>query len=262
MHRFLRRSLVVGALTAVALLPVDATRAQDGFGAGDYRLIPLRVHLLRSKTAPELNTRLQVSDAHRILGKINGIWKQAGLQFYAESILSEEAGNQGLYASLGENRTEGHLRLIRPRASLSRDTFHLYFIRRMRPNGICFNSSYQLLFVKDTAELNPVPGGIDEDLPRVSAHEIGHALELEHRQDTFNLMASGTTGTLLNDAEAATSRAAAQKLPWCLKPEAALALGEKLDAEKRAKDADAVYTALASLPDGEVSRKARERLAD
>ncbi len=263
MHHILKRGLAgLAVLTAALLLPLDALQAQDGFREGEYRLLPLRIHLLRSKTVPELNTRLQDSDARRILGKINGIWKQAGLQFYAESILSEEAGNQELYASLGENRTEGHLRLIRPRASLSKDTFHLYYIRQMRPNGICFNSSYQLLFVKDTAELNQVPGGIDEDLPRVSAHEIGHALELEHRQAVFNLMASGTTGTSLNEAEVATSRAAAQKLPWCLTPEAALTLGEKLDAEKRAKDAHAVYTALTALPDGEITRKAKARLGD
>lgn len=248
----------VAALLGAAGFSV-AGNAQEALGAEDYRLLPLRVHLLRSRTIPELNCRLQESDVQRILGKINGIWKQAGIQFYAESILEEEPSSQELYQNLGANRTEGHLRLIRPRASLSDTNFHLYYIGQMRPNGICLNRSYQLLFVKDTAALNKVEGGIDEPLPRVSAHEIGHALALDHRQDTFNLMASGTTGTSLNGEEIATSRAAAQKLTWCLKPADALALAEKLPAEK-ATAAKALYTTLSGLPAGDVARTARERL--
>jgi predicted Zn-dependent protease len=54
--------------------------------------------------------------------------------------------------------------------------------------------------------LREVPGGLDEPLPRVTSHEIGHALGLEHRQDTTNLMQSGTTGFSLNEAEIATAR--------------------------------------------------------
>lgn len=254
------RILTAGVVAAGALVGSHGIgNAQEALGADDYRLLPLRVHLLRSKTVPELNCRLQETDIQRILGKINGIWKQAAVQFYAESILEEEPGGQELYQGLGANRNEGHLRLIRPRASLSDTTFHLYYLSQMRPNGICLNRSYQMLFVKDTAALNKVEGGIDEPLPRVSAHEIGHALDLEHRQDTFNLMASGTTGTGLNEAEIATSRAAAQKLAWCLKPADALAMAEKLAPEK-AVPAKALYTALAALPAGEVSRTARERL--
>jgi hypothetical protein len=195
-----------------------------------------------------------------VLGKINGIWKQAGIQFWAESILSEEAAAQELYASLGENRTEGHLRLVRPKGSLSTEAFHLYYLRRMRPNGICLNASPQLLFVKDTAELDPVPGGIDEPLPRVSAHEIGHALGLPHRQAVFNLMASGTTGTSLNEEEVALSRRHAERLTWCLKPGAALELADKKAATEKA-EARAIYDALSALPGGEVAKTARERLS-
>jgi hypothetical protein len=253
-------SLCAALLVAGLWLPAPGQGQGVVLGADDYRLLPLRVHLLRSRTVPELNSKLQEADARRILGKINGIWKQAGLQFYAESILSEEAASQELYQGLGDNRTEAHLRLVRPRTSLSDQTFHLYYVAQMQPNGICLQSSYQLLFIKDTARLNKVPGGIDEDLPRVSAHEIGHALNLPHRQDVTNLMASGTTGVSLNDAEIATAREAAAGFSWSLKPGEALTLADGLAGEKRAPDAAAIYTALAGLPGGEVARTAQKRL--
>jgi predicted Zn-dependent protease len=48
-------------------------------------------------------------------------------------------------------------------------------------------------------------------LPRVTSHEIGHALGLKHRQDKTNLMQSGTTGFSLNDAEIAAARAIAEE---------------------------------------------------
>src|SRR4029079_3336838 len=106
----------------------------------------------------------------------------------------------------------------------------------------------QLLFVKETARLNRVAGGIDEDLPRVSAHEMGHALGLDHRQDTFKLMASGTPGTILNAAEIATARATADGFAFCLRPDAALTRADRLAAERHDPQAAALYSVLAALP--------------
>jgi hypothetical protein len=62
---------------------------------------------------------------------------------------------------------------------------------------------------QSTAKLAEVPGGIDEPIPRVTAHEIGHAFLLQHRQDVINLMASKKSGYALNEAEIAQARAAA-----------------------------------------------------
>jgi hypothetical protein len=67
-------------------------------------------------------------------------------------------------------------------------------------------------FVQETATLHEVEGGIDEPVPRVTAHELGHALGLQHRQNRTNLLASGTTGTLLNAKEVATARDGAGKI--------------------------------------------------
>ncbi|MCC2671978.1 MAG: Matrixin [Armatimonadetes bacterium] len=248
--------LSVGLLSAGFAPP---SRGQTALTADEFRLLPLRVHLLRAKQVPELNTKLQESDARRVLGKVNGIWRQAGIQFYEESVRTEDAAGQDLYAGLGENRSEAHLRLVRPGATRSSQMFHLYYIGEMRPNGICLQGSPELLFIKETARLNPVPGGIDEPLPRVSAHEIGHALSLEHRQDRTNLMASGTTGTSLNDAEIAAARKTAEGFPWHLSPTGALKQADHLRDEKDA-GAKALYATLAALPGGEVARMAREAL--
>lgn len=254
-----RRLLVLAAGAVCASRAAAADSSGLTFAPEEFRLIPLRLHLLRSATTPALNCKLQESDARRILGKVNGIWKQAGIQFYAESIQVESAASQGLYESLGANRTESHLRLVRPKDTLSPAAVHVYYIAEMRPNGIALQSSHELLFVKDTARLNAVAGGIDEPLPRVSAHEIGHALGLLHREDQVNLMASGTTGTSLNGQEVRIARTTAAHWSWCLTAGDALQRAETLKAE-HPDLARAILTVVAALPDGPLATSARERL--
>src|SRR6266571_7054947 len=83
----------------IALAGIGLILVQPAFGQGstnrfsfeDYLLAPVRVHLLSAKDSPAIQTTLTETDITRILGKLNGVWAQAGLHFYLESLVREEA---------------------------------------------------------------------------------------------------------------------------------------------------------------------------
>ncbi len=243
--RFLRH---LPALTGGGLILVQSARGQastNQFSFNDYLLAPLRVHLLSAKDSPAIQTTLTEKDITRILGKMNGVWAQAGLHFYLESLVREEANVQEVSPQSGETSSRRRLLALRPAQSKATNLLHIYYLKQMSVNGIYFPEA---IFVKDTASLRSVEGGIDEPLPRVSSHELGHAFSLPHRQDTTNLMASGTTGTWLDHEEISQAREAARRFDWI---ESASVMMEKANALFRAnkmQEAAALYSRLATIP--------------
>ena len=143
-----------------------------------------------------------------------------------------------------ENRLQD-FKETRPPKGTDRGMIHVFYVHRLPTNGVFMGRD--AIFVKDTAALREVKGGVDEPLPRVSSHEIGHAMGLAHRQSTINLMASGTTGWSINDAEIETVRGWASGQDWILTPPAAFEKGH--------------FAILAEIPgDSPLKDKAREKL--
>jgi hypothetical protein len=176
-----------------------------------FLVVPLRVHVLTSEVLREVNCHLTDEDIARVVGKVNGVWNKAGIHFGLESIAREPAARVELFRLLleeSEGRPPlGAYRLLAPRDSSRFEGMQVYYIHEFAVNGVYLGDG--VAFVKETAELRPVEGGIDEALPRVTAHEIAHALGLAHRQDETNLLASGTTGTILNTEEVKRARESA-----------------------------------------------------
>lgn len=213
--------LLLAAILLQQPVPFDPAvhEATKTFAYDDFLILPVRVHLLRSKTQDVLNTRLAEPDVRRVFAKVNRIWFMAGIAVDVESVVDEEAVADGFDPAKGPEAWKA----ARPEASKAPDLLHVYYVHELATNGIYMGPD--AILVKDTAALRTAKGGVDEPLPRVTSHEIGHALSLPHRQDTINLLASGTTGWSLNDAEIDRARDWASKRPWILRPAAALKSG-------------------------------------
>ncbi len=240
-------------LSVLVMLNVARVPAADApvFGFQEFLLVPVRVHLLSSKDTPALHTTLTGDDVERIFQKANRVWAPAGIQFFVESLHCEpaepakvkEEPDPTKRAPAGLDAMLEHM----PPASRSAEVFNVYYIKAFDVNGVYF-SKPEAIFVKDTASLRKVEGGIDEPLPRVTSHELGHAFSLVHRQDTFNLMASGTTGTSLNEAEIRQARESAATRAWILPATVWLEKAVALEKDGKVAEALAVQRRLAALP--------------
>jgi len=215
------------------------------FQFDDYLVAPVRVHLLSAKDLPSIQTTLVEADIQRILGKLNVVWAQAGLHFYLESLVAEEASQQEIHAEHAAMGERTALLGLRPQHSLASNIFHVYYLKQLPMNGIYLEEA---IFVKDTASLREVPGGLDEPIPRVTSHELGHAFGLGHRQNTTNLMASGTTGTWLSEEEIRVAREAAGKLEWIHHAPDVMKNANALFRAGKTKEAVMLYSRLATIP--------------
>ena len=227
--------------------------ALEAFLYDEYRLLPVRFHLLESEFQEPLHCQLSVEDVDRILGKVNLIWRQASIYFYLESVVREEAANQYVIGGFKRGAPLQLYPLIRPRQSMARSMFHLYCIHEFQPNGATIGG-HDVIFFKDSASLMPVEGGMDEPLPRVLAHQLGYALSLGNVDDQLKaghvkyLMANGTTGTLLSEREVFTARQAVEGIEWHMTPTTMSEAADSLMEEGSAQEAARLYETLMSVP--------------
>ena len=237
-------------LLALAGLPLSASDAPT-FGFQDFLLVPVRIHLLSSEETPSLHTTLTSADVERIFQKANRVWAPAGIQFFVESLVCEPAAETKKEpAPEPLKRARGGLGVMLehiPPATRAAEAFNIYYIKSFDVNGVFFGNP-EAIFVQDTANLRKVEGGIDEPIPRVTSHELGHAFSLPHRQDTFNLMASGTSGTSLNESEIRQARESAAKRTWIQSAKTWLEKAAALETAGKPTEAIAVYKKLAALP--------------
>ncbi len=243
-------------LLALASLRAPAQEPTNGFAFADFLLAPLRIHLLTATNEPAIHTTLTSDDVTRILGKVNRVWAQAGITFYLESLRIEPAANTDGFRENVKTNNDALLRL-RPESSKGTNVFHVYYLKQFGPNGICIRG---INFVKDTASLRAVEGGLEEPLPRVTSHEIGHALTLPHRQDVTNLMASGMTGAWLNESEIKQARESARTKAWIQPAPDVLKKANALQRTLPASGAQQLWRHITHIPlDCDSTRLARQR---
>jgi hypothetical protein len=210
LHGLCRTFALVAIIGSVARADEPSPDVIEPPDYDEFLVIPLRVHILTATDLPEIDCRLTAADIDRIVGKVNRIWHIAGIHFGLESVVREPAARQERFRQTRDQSGSaplGLFRILRPDASRSFDGLHVYYLHRFPVNGVYLGEDFAL--VQETARLRAVEGGIDEPVPRVTAHELGHALGLPHRQDRTNLLASGTTGTRLNADEVARAHARA-----------------------------------------------------
>jgi hypothetical protein len=229
-------------------------------GFDTFLVIPLRVHVLASTDLADVNCGLTDADIHRVIGKVNGIWHQAGVHWRLESLIREPAAKQAEFKAALEADDGDKLmpyRLLAPEGSRATEGIDVYYIHKFSVNGVYLGR--RMAFVQETARLRPVPGGSDEPLPRVTAHELGHTLGLPHRQDRTNLLASGNNGTTLNEDEAARARRRAAMTPGSLTVTELKQNVDEAMVKKETAEARKLLGWLAEIP-GEGGEEARKKL--
>lgn len=196
----MRAALIILALFA----PSGLTTALDG--PIPSIVIPVRIHLLQSARHPNLRSRIDEPTIRSLWTEVDSIWSAARIRFEIRSIDTLIALDVPPKRWLQRDRN--WVKSAVPMDKLHGDSLDLCFVHEMGPNGFYYGEP---VVVSETPSSYKVRGGARDRVARVVAHELGHALTLQHRDPKTALMASGSTGTDLNEREIQSARKAAEQ---------------------------------------------------
>lgn len=187
--------LFVTICCLIWLLPL---RSQEAFS---FIVLPVRVHLIQSAAHPRLQTTLNETEVRALFEEVNAIWSQAGIRFELEAVGVLSALNVAPKKWFEKDRN--WVKSAISTNFFSPTAIDVCFVGEMGPNGFFYGEP---VVVCEKPEFTKVKGGADNPVARVAAHELGHVLSLQHRQDHTNLMASGRNGVSLNQQEIKDAR--------------------------------------------------------
>ena len=196
------RVLAITALSLVAcgLSGSDASFVQGSVSAerrpsaDSVIRLPLRVHLLETPGVQVVTTTRTPAGIDTMLVVANGVWAQAGIQWYVESVFREDAPNGDILEQMIAGttpRTRQALVSIAPTGRLLRPGWNLFMIRDFGPigGGVFYAEISGILLAERGYGYELPPSGRGGT---TLAHELGHSLGLVHVacDSTRNIMAN------------------------------------------------------------------------